>query len=75
MPRFVPGWITCISFLTTASNLRLIIVRDSKGSMAEVDNAWELGIPVFEHLLALMDWDTDPNSLSDGIKPSHNGVK
>jgi hypothetical protein len=49
--------------------------RDSKGSMAEVDNAWELGIPVFEHLLALMDWDTDPNSLSDGIKPSHNGVK
>jgi len=47
----------------------------SKGSMAEVDRAYELGIPVFGHFEALVQWDKDPLSMADGKKPSHKLTK
>ena len=47
----------------------------SKGSMAEVDRAYELVIPVFGHFEALVAWDKDPTILADGKKPSHKFTK
>ena len=43
--------------------------RDSTGTMKEVNRAWHLGIPVFEHFNALVAWDDDPMSMSDGKIP------
>lgn len=48
--------------------------RDSVGTMAEVDRAYYLGIPVFGHFNALVEWDKDPKSMADGKKPSHGGL-
>ena len=36
----------------------------SKGTMVEVDRAYELGIPVFGRLEALVAWDKDPLSFA-----------
>ena len=41
----------------------------STGAMAEVDRAYELGIPVFGHYEALVAWDKDPTSMADGKRP------
>lgn len=49
--------------------------RESKGTMKEVDRAYELKIPVFGHFNALVAWDKDPKSLADGKKPSHEVIK
>jgi nucleoside 2-deoxyribosyltransferase len=45
--------------------------QHSNGTMAEIDRAWELNIPVFAHFNALIAWDKDPKCLADGIRPSH----
>jgi hypothetical protein len=37
--------------------------RDSTGTKAEVDRAYELNIPVFEHFKALQEWDKEPASM------------
>ena len=43
----------------------------SKGARAEVDRAYELNIPVFQHFWALIHWIENPKSLADGKRPSH----
>ena len=55
------------------SDAVLLVKRwsNSHGARKEVDRAWELHIPVFESFHALLQWDEDPLSLSDGKKPSH----
>jgi hypothetical protein len=45
--------------------------RYSEGTLAEIDRAWELNIPIFSHFDALIAWDKDPKCLADGIRPSH----